>query len=103
MGMAPLLYPPSSLMLLFYRFSRSGGTGRRSRLKICRGSLPVWVRLPPPGPSLQTSSFLAYRIHIGTGVEHGQANEEHASKDEAAENIAAEIFHRPGEFPARNG
>ena len=21
------------------------------RLKICRGSLPVWVRLPPPGPS----------------------------------------------------
>src|SRR6516162_10652622 len=32
--------------------SRSGGTGRRSRLKICRGSLPVWVRLPPPGLSL---------------------------------------------------
>ena len=31
--------------------SRSGGTGRRSRLKICRGSLPVWVRLPPPGLS----------------------------------------------------
>src|SRR5262249_24058168 len=32
------------------RPSRSGGTGRRSRLKICRGSVPVWVRLPPPGP-----------------------------------------------------
>ena len=34
------------------KLSRSGGTGRRSRLKICRGSLPVWVRLPPPGLSL---------------------------------------------------
>jgi hypothetical protein len=49
---APPLEPPAALMLLSYRFSRSGGTGRRSRLKICRGSLPVWVRLPPPGPSL---------------------------------------------------
>jgi hypothetical protein len=43
--------PARLLMLLSMQFSRSGGTGRRSRLKICRGSLPVWVRLPPPGPS----------------------------------------------------
>ena len=46
---APL--PHTLLMLFSVQFSRSGGTGRRSRLKICRGSLPVWVRLPPPGPS----------------------------------------------------
>jgi hypothetical protein len=51
-----VLEAPASLMLLSYRFSRSGGTGRRSRLKICRGSLPVWVRLPPPGPSPSLSA-----------------------------------------------
>jgi hypothetical protein len=46
-------------MLLSYRFSRSGGTGRRSRLKICRGSLPVWVRLPPYTPTvLKTPTYL---------------------------------------------
>src|SRR5258708_11658786 len=49
-------------MLLSYGFSRSGGTGRRSSLKICRGSLPVWVRLPPPGPSLSPWKFSTFRL-----------------------------------------
>ena len=53
-------------MLLSIQFSRSGGTGRRSRLKICRGSLPVWVRLPPPGPSFQAHTKRA-RISPGPG------------------------------------
>src|SRR5581483_7430351 len=30
----------------------SGGTGRRSRLKICRRSPGMGVQLPPPAPSL---------------------------------------------------
>src|SRR5215467_1230721 len=53
-------------MLFFNSFahSRSGGTGRRSRLKICRGSLPVWVRLPPPGPTkpLYFSGYFALKV-----------------------------------------
>ncbi len=49
-GDHPAPLPRTPLMLFSVQFSRSGGTGRRSRLKICRGSLPVWVRLPPPGP-----------------------------------------------------
>jgi hypothetical protein len=52
----PVLYPSTRLMLFSIQFSRSGGTGRRSRLKICRGSLPVWVRLTPPGPFFQADT-----------------------------------------------
>ncbi len=62
---APLPHTP--LMLFSVQFSRSGGTGRRSRLKICRGSLPVWVRLPPPGPfslSLRPPSLATNRAVI---------------------------------------
>ena len=36
----------------------SGGTGRRTGLKIPRPSLGMWVRPPPPAPSLQTSCWL---------------------------------------------
>src|SRR5262245_53780039 len=34
---------------------RSGETGRRAGLKIRWGSLPVWVRFPPPAPSFSST------------------------------------------------
>jgi hypothetical protein len=42
---------------------RCGGTGRRSRLKICRGSLPVKVRFLSPAPNLQRN---ALKLNSGT-------------------------------------
>ena len=34
---------------------RSGETGRRAGFKIPWGSLPVWVRVPPPAPHASTA------------------------------------------------
>jgi hypothetical protein len=73
---------------IFKEAARSGGTGRRSRLKICRGSLPVWVRLPPPGPffssavesaapiashalGLYNSAVAEWFAHGGAELRHG--------------------------------
>ncbi len=41
---------------------RSGETGRRAGFKIPWGSLPVWVRVPPPAPRNSTVlDLLAFR------------------------------------------
>lgn len=45
--------------------SRDGGTGRRTRLKIWRGSLLVWVRPPLPAPLLKIQNFPSFRPFTG--------------------------------------
>ncbi len=46
--------------------SRSGGIGRRTRLKIWRVATPVGVRLPPPAPFFAGGGvdFLSFSCYI---------------------------------------
>ncbi len=46
----PVLAPSNSISYTGHSRRRSGGIGRRTRLKIWRGVTLVGVRLPPPAP-----------------------------------------------------
>jgi hypothetical protein len=48
-----VLSPTAILIFAICLRGRSGETGRRAGLKIPWGSLPVWVRFPPPAPKPQ--------------------------------------------------
>ena len=54
---ACVLYSTSACLALF-TLCRSGETGRRAGLKIPWGLPPVWVRFPPPAPTLEGLSVI---------------------------------------------
>ena len=59
------------------RTRRSGGTGRRTGLKIPRSSLSMWVRPPPPAPPIVSISYRKSRASFGNlgkaGIEYSHA------------------------------
>src|SRR6185369_10281331 len=83
---------------------RSGGIGRRSRLKICRTSLCVRVQVPPPPPLIMEMKRLLVFAIWGAGLVLAQSAQQgliHLNVD--ATDAPRRLIHVQLNIPASAG